>query len=72
MDRSTIGLYYSGNGIDWHSSGIVDYHLGFGQHFTYPHMTVSGDDLLIVMRATAKSGKLEATAQYYNNHVRHQ
>jgi hypothetical protein len=27
VDRSTMGLYYSGNGFDWHTAGIVDYHL---------------------------------------------
>lgn len=65
VDRSTVGLYYSSNGFDWHTAGIVDYHLSFGRHFTYPHMTISGEDLLVVMRATFESGKLEATAQYY-------
>lgn len=52
VDRSTVALYYSGNGVDWHQAGIVDYHLSFGRHFTYPHMIVDKDDLLIVMRAT--------------------
>lgn len=65
VDRSTVGLYYSGNGFDWHPAGILDYHLSFGRHFTYPHMAIAGEDLLVVMRATFESGKLEATANYY-------
>jgi len=60
-----VGLYYSGNGFDWHSAGILDYHLSFGRHFTYPHMTIVGADLLVVMRATFESGKLEETKEYY-------
>lgn len=68
VDRSTVGLFYSGNGVDWQPAGIVDYHMSFGRHFAYPHMTIVGNDLLIVMRATAWSGKLESTSQYYNNH----
>lgn len=47
-----MALYYSGNALDWHNAGIVDYHLSFGRHFTYPHMIVDKDDLLIVMRAS--------------------
>lgn len=27
VDRSTMGLFYSGNGVDWHTAGIVDYHM---------------------------------------------
>ena len=52
VDRTTVALYYSSNGIDWLHAGIVDYHLSFGRHFTYPHMIVDNSDLLIVMRAT--------------------
>ena len=37
-----MGLYYSGNGFDWHHAGMIDYHLSFGRHFTYPHMTIAG------------------------------
>jgi len=37
-------------------AGILDYHLSFGRHFTYPHMLVDGDDLLVVMRATYAPG----------------
>ena len=37
----------------------------FGRHFTYPHMTIAGEDLLIVMRATFETGRMEATANYY-------
>lgn len=50
-------------------AGIVDYHLSFGRHFTYPHMTIAGADLLIVMRATfSPKGPLQPISQYYNNH----
>lgn len=56
VDRTTVALYYSSNGIDWLHAGIVDYHLSFGRHFTYPHMIVDNDDLLIVMRATFAPG----------------
>ena len=52
VDRSTVALYYSGNAMDWVQAGILDYHLSFGRHFTYPHMLIDGDDLLVVMRAT--------------------
>ena len=52
MDRSTVALYYSGNAMDWVQAGILDYHLSFGRHFTYPHMILDGEDLLVVMRAT--------------------
>ena len=51
-----MALYYSGNAMDWVQAGIVDYHLSFGRHFTYPHMIVDGEDLLIVMRATYAPG----------------
>ena len=34
----------------------MDYHLSFGRHFTYPHMIVDGNDLLVVMRATYAPG----------------
>ena len=47
-----MALYYSGNAMDWVQAGILDYHLSFGRHFTYPHMLVDGEDLMVVMRAT--------------------
>ena len=43
-----MGLYYSGNAMDWWPAGVLDYHLDFAAHFTYPHMALAGDDLLVV------------------------
>lgn len=37
----------------------------FGRHFTYPHMTIAGEDLLVVMRASADTGQMDVTANYY-------
>ena len=37
----------------------------FGRHFTYPHMTIAGEDLLVVMRASADTGRMDVTANYY-------
>jgi hypothetical protein len=37
----------------------------FGRHFTYPHMTIAGEDLLVVMRASADTGGTDVTANYY-------
>ena len=62
-DRTTLGLYYSGNAIDWVLAGLVDYGEEFHQHFTYPHMLIDGDDLLVVSRAT-----LPGAPKPYNNH----
>ena len=36
----------------------------FASHFTYPHMTVAGDDLLVVMRATAPVANVTATSKW--------
>ena len=27
VDRTTMGLYYSGNAVDWWPAGVLDYHL---------------------------------------------
>ena len=62
-DRTTLGLYYSGNAIDWVLAGLVDYGEEFHQHFTYPHMLIDGEDLLVVTRAT-----LPEAPRPYNNH----
>lgn len=64
VDRSTMGLYYSGNAVDWWPAGVLDYHLDFASHFTYPHMAVVGDDLLVVMRATAPVTNVTATSKW--------
>ena len=37
----------------------------FASHFTYPHMTVAGDDLLVVMRATAPVANMTATSKWW-------
>jgi hypothetical protein len=37
----------------------------FASHFTYPHMTVVGDDLLVVMRATAPVANITATSKWW-------
>ena len=37
----------------------------FGRHFTYPHMTIASEDLLVVMRASADTGQMDVTANYY-------
>lgn len=69
VDRTTMGLFYSGNAFDWWTAGIIDYHLDFADHFTYPHMVIAGEDLLVVMRATAPpSQPSSTTAAWYNNH----
>jgi hypothetical protein len=62
-DRTTLGLYYSGNAIDWVLAGLVDYGEEFHHHFTYPHMLIDGDDLLVVTRAT-----LPGAPRPFNNH----
>lgn len=69
VDRTTMGLFYSGNAFDWWTAGILDYHLDFADHFTYPHMVIAGADLLVVMRATAPPVDPDSqTAGWYNNH----
>jgi len=73
VDRTTMGLFYSGNAVDWWTAGVIDYHLDFAAHFTYPHMIVNdnglGPDLLVVMRATAPPANASSpTAGFYNNH----
>lgn len=30
VDRTTMGLFYSGNAFDWWTAGIIDYHLVSG------------------------------------------
>jgi len=64
VDRTTMGLYYSGNAVDWWPAGVIDYHLDFAEHFTYPHMAVAGEDLLVVMRATAPPLNETATSKW--------
>jgi len=64
VDRSTLGLFFSGNAVDWMFAGIVDYSLAFHRHFTYPHMIVDGEDLLITSRATID----DFAPKLYNNH----
>ena len=51
-----VALYHNRNGMGWGPAGLLDYHLSFGRHFTYPHMLVDGNDLLVVMRATYAPG----------------
>ena len=50
-DRSTLGLWYSANGVDWLWAAVIDSHPDLRHHFTYPNMIVHGDDLLVVTRA---------------------
>ena len=50
VDRTTMGLFFSGNAMDWWPAGVLDYHIDFAYHFTYPHMTIVGDDLLVSPR----------------------
>ena len=45
-----MGLFFSGNAMDWWPAGVLDYHMDFAYHFTYPHMTIVGDDLLVSPR----------------------
>jgi hypothetical protein len=39
----------------------------FASHFTYPHMTVVGEDLLVVMRATAPAANITATSKWWES-----
>lgn len=69
VDRSTLGLFYSTNMLNWVQAGLIDYHVTLGRHFTYPHMITDGEDLVVVSRATFVAGQRESTLkQYYNNH----
>jgi len=63
VDRSSLGLYYSANALDWVFVGLVDYSNEFREHYTYPQMITDGDDLLIATRAT-----LGSAPPFYNNH----
>ncbi|KDD75839.1 hypothetical protein H632_c476p1, partial [Helicosporidium sp. ATCC 50920] len=70
VDRSTLALFYSPNLFNWQPAGVVDYHQALHRHFTYPHMIVDGEDLLIVSRASfapwaRDDSELNA---FYNNH----
>jgi hypothetical protein len=54
----------------WHVD-FADYTLqDFASHFTYPHMTTVGDDLLVVMRATAPVTNITATSKWCTSHLR--
>jgi hypothetical protein len=69
VDRTTLGLFYSTNLFNWITAGVVDYHITFGRHFSYPHMAIDGEDLIIVSRATIIPGERESTLRsFYNNH----
>jgi hypothetical protein len=64
VDRSSLGLFYSGNAEDWIFAGMVDYTHRFLFHFTYPDMVIDGSDLLIVSRATID----DFAPDLYRNH----
>ncbi len=68
IDRSMLYLFHSSNLLDWVPSGIISFHLEFNRHYSYPHMLVSGDDLLLVTRATSDFGSGEPIHKFYNNH----
>ena len=67
FDRSTLGLFYSSTLLDWSQAHIFAHHYDFDGHFTYPHITISGSDLLVVSRATIYPRGL-AVDSWYNNH----
>lgn len=71
VDRSTLALFYSPNLLDWVAAGVVDYHTRLGRHFTYPHMVVDGQDLLIVSRASFSPWSKDTSDRlpdFFNNH----
>lgn len=65
IDRSTLVLYSSTNLLDWLYIGVVARHMSLDSHFTYPHMVIDGDDLVMVCRSTLKTA---LTSNFYNNH----
>jgi len=68
VDRTSLGLFYSANAVDWVFAGFVDYHLDYMNHFSYPQMIIDEEDLLVVTRATLPSGPRGAGSKMYNNH----
>ncbi|KDD71737.1 hypothetical protein H632_c4485p0, partial [Helicosporidium sp. ATCC 50920] len=70
-DRSTLALFVSADLASWEQVGVVAKHPHLGRHFSYPHVLVSGEDLLIVTRAAFNATARHATASlasFYNNH----
>jgi hypothetical protein len=73
IDRSTLGLHFSPNLLNWQFAGLIDYSEHLGRHFTYPHMVIDGEDLLVVTRASfvpgaPREGPASPLDQFYNNH----
>eukprot|EP00959_Pyramimonas_sp_CCMP1952_P155585 3254678-Pyramimonas_sp.AAC.1 len=50
-DRSALGLYVSKNAVDWHFVSVVVLVKDVRYHYSYSHMMIDGEDLLIVCRA---------------------
>ena len=67
VDRRTLFLYVSQNMVDWIPVQCIYQHQQLNRHTSYPHMMTSGDDLLIVARATADVKGRSPPDAFYNN-----
>ncbi len=60
QERSTIGLFYSLNSVNWFLAGLIAHSPDWVHGFHYPHGVIDGDDLLVVARAHVDSPLTEA------------